>query len=411
MRQQKKSFWYKLAALFLLLALTVPVLCACGGGGEEETPTGTTIDTNTIAPTATPTPMSSGPVKIGAITSWSGAGAAFGLGIADPVIKLVEKQVKDMGGILGGREVTVVKYDNRASVAEATAGATKLFFDDKVSVLVFGGISGAEANAIATFADENEILFVSQGSVADFEKRKFSVIATFGAKQMAEGITNIVNKIMNARKIAILGSDITDSRNRVDNYKMLIEPTGAKVVYEQYAPIGTIDYTPYLTKIMYQNPDALILDMNATAEYLTVAKQIADVGGWGNIKVATIPGGDGAKKLAGAQGWYVLVAWATGLSHPGAVKFEQDYKAMYGNLPSATAAYPYNCLWTAIHAIELAGTDDPMKIGLAARSGSLEWETPMGLARYTVANGGYPGLIPTIAHIENNALVIVNIPE
>ena len=55
-----------------------------------------------------------------------------GLSYADPVIKLVEWQVKQQGGILGGRDVKIVRYDNRASVAEAVAGAQKLMIDDKV---------------------------------------------------------------------------------------------------------------------------------------------------------------------------------------------------------------------------------------------------------------------------------------
>jgi hypothetical protein len=46
--------------------------------------------------------------------------------LADPIIKLVEHQVKDMGGILGGRNIKIVKYDNRGSVAEAGAGAVQL---------------------------------------------------------------------------------------------------------------------------------------------------------------------------------------------------------------------------------------------------------------------------------------------
>ena len=102
MLHRQDSLRYKLAALFLLMALIVSVLFACGKEKEKTPPpsatpvvTITPTPTVTLGPTrtsiATPTPTSAGPVKIGAINSWSGPGAVSGIAIADPVIKLVEQ--------------------------------------------------------------------------------------------------------------------------------------------------------------------------------------------------------------------------------------------------------------------------------------------------------------------------------
>src|SRR4030042_4213236 len=75
----KSSYICKLAALFLALALVTLILFACGGGNEEpiSTPTATLVVTATPTPTTTPTttPSPSGPVKIGAIHSFSGPSA------------------------------------------------------------------------------------------------------------------------------------------------------------------------------------------------------------------------------------------------------------------------------------------------------------------------------------------------
>ncbi len=84
----KGNLWYKFIALALLLI--VPLLVACGGGGEEATPAFTTTPTFTVTSTATPTPTCtatptltpSGPIKIGAITSWSGTAAISGMHFA-----------------------------------------------------------------------------------------------------------------------------------------------------------------------------------------------------------------------------------------------------------------------------------------------------------------------------------------
>jgi len=408
-------------ALSLLLLIILP---ACGGGKEEKTPaltpTATPSPTLTLTPNATPTPVatttavptptSSGPVKIGAITSWSGSGAVTGIGLADPIIKLVEKQVKDMGGILGGREVEVIRYDNRASVAEATAGAEKLVDDDKVSTLVYGGISGAETQAVASAAEKLQILFACFGDATGLAELKFTVNSTVPEETWTNSFITLANKVLKAKTIAFLGTDFADNHHRVQIVKGQLKTMGVNTVYEQYTPIDTTDFTPYLTKIKYANPDVLILDQSSNEANLTVAKQIMELGGWGDTKVLTIPGGEAALRLPGADGWYILVLWLPGLPYPGAVKFEQDYQAMYGQLPSSNHVYFYNPLWTAIYAIELAGTDtDLVKIAQAARSGKLEWETPMGRAHFTP--DGLSGLTMSVAHVEGKKLVAVTMPE
>src|SRR4030042_3079600 len=102
-----------LVAFTVLSLLLLVILPGCGGGGEGKTSaptfesiatfvtTATPVTTNIQTPT--PTPINTGPVKAGAIAPWSGPMAMTGM-LADPIISLVEKQVKDMGGILGGRE-------------------------------------------------------------------------------------------------------------------------------------------------------------------------------------------------------------------------------------------------------------------------------------------------------------------
>jgi len=114
--------------------------------------------------------------------------------------------------------------------------------------------------------------------------------------------------------------------------------------------------------------------------------------------------------LPGTQGWYLWTIWIPGLDNPGSVKFVNDYQAMFGKQPIANEVYYYNCLWTAIYAIKLAGTDtDLVKIAQAARSGNLEWDTPMGHAHYMP--DGSTGLRPVVTQIVDGKLVLVNIPQ
>jgi len=189
-----------------------------------------------------------------------------------------------------------------------------------------------------------------------------------------------------------------------------LKAAGVKMTYEEYAPVGTVDFMPYLTKIKFDNPDALILELYTQEGFVTIARQIMELGGWGEIKVMSLPSGDGAVRFPGAQGWYMLLLWLPGLEYPGSVKFLNDFQGMFGTAPTPTHVYYYNCLWTAIHAIELAGTDtDLVKIAQAARSGKLEWETPMGRARFTTEGSAEMDLM--LGHVEEGKLVPVPVPE
>ncbi len=410
-----RKIWLVLIALGLVVLL-VP---ACGGGNDGDnvtlppattsTPGETATPTNTATPTATPTSVSSGPVKIGAIASWSGAMAVTG-GLADKVIGLVEKQVKDSGGILSGREVKVVRFDSAGSVAQASGGVQKLVYDDKVSAITMGGISGAEFNAVATAAEDAKVLFVAFGTVDNLEKYKFTVNGTVQRDAYINQLVDFTLKIVKPKTAAFLGAESTDSNARISGLRAGLEAAGVKTVYEQHFNATTVDFSPFLTKIKFENPDFLFLDSGQNEFYVNVAVQIKELGGFGNTKILGTPALEYAKNQASANGWYEFALWVPGVQYPEAIKFYDGYKAMYNSAPSSSQVYNYNCLIVAIAAIQLAGTDtDLVKIAEIARSGNLELDTPMGHAHYT--SDGQSGLGVVIAQVVNKQLTLVNIPQ
>ncbi len=398
-----RRFWWVLIVASLVFLL-VP---ACGGNGGDETPT--VNPTQTTKATATPTataPTSSSPVKIGAINSWSGPAALSGISIADPIIKLIEKQVKDEGGILNGREVKIVKYDNRASVAEAQAGVIKLYTDDKVSAISLGGVSGAEYSAVAMACEDIKILYSAMAQVEDLAKYKFTVNATVQAEVNRAVTIRFINEVLKPKKAAFFGTDDSSGHSNIAAMSDALKAAGAEIVYTDFCLIGTTDFTPYLTKMKYADPDVFYLYSGSNEVNLGVAKQMMELGGWGDIKVVATAAGEAAKNQAGGQGWYMFANWAPGIDYPGMTKFQNDYQAMHGKAPNSNQIYYYNSIWTAIYAIKLAGTDtDRVAIAQAARSGNLEWDTPMGHAKFQP--DGTSGLSLIIQQIVNKNPVYV----
>ena len=413
--------------VLVVVALVLVFLPACGGGGSNPTSIPTTAPVVTATPnvtvtgtpivtpnvTATPSPTTSGnPVKIGAITSWSGATAISGLTLADPIIKLVEWQVKQQGGILGGREVKVVRYDNRASVAEAAAGAQKLMVDDKVSALTLGGVSGAESAVISDFAEKNHILYVLFGA-QELPDTHYTLSASFSYEGLMGPMADLLIKVLHPKTAAYMCVDMADGHDRAEFMKSKLEPAGIKTVSEQYIPITNSDMSAYATQVRAKNPDFLWVDGQASEYFLNIMMAFKDQGGWSNMIVASNAGAEQAKAKDADQGVYITSLWSPSLPYPGSTKYVNDYEAMWNKMPSATQVYYYNCFWTAIEAIKLAGTDtDLEKIAYMAHfSGQLEWDAPMGRAHYTAESNGYPQLKSTITQVVNKELVAVPVPE
>ncbi len=396
--------WLVLCTVLSLLLLVF--LPACGGNGGDETPTvGPTV---TATPTTTPTttPTSSAPVKIGAINSWSGPAALSGVSMADPVIKLVEWQVKQEGGILGGREVKIVKYDNRASVAEAQAGVIKLYTDDKVSAITMGGVSGAEYSAVAQACEDIKILYSAMAHVEDLAKYTFTVNATVQSNVNRAVTIRFINEVLKPKTAAMFGTDDSSAHSNITAVSDALKAAGTEIVYTDFCPIATTDFSPYLSNIKFKNPDVLYLYSGSNEVNIGVAKQMMELGGWGNIKVVATAAGENAKNQPGAQGWYMFANWAPGIDYPGMTKFQNDFQTVNGKAPVSNQIYYYNSIWTAIYAIKLAGTDtDRVAIAKVARSGNLEWDTPMGHAKFQP--DGTSGLSLIIEQIVNKNTVYV----
>ena len=420
----KGSLWYKFIALALALVLIVPILAACGKEKEKTpvpTPTPTVTPVATPTPTATPavTPTSTpakGPVKIGAIIAWSGPMAMSGM-LVDQIIALVEEQVKNTGGILGGREVEFVRGDDRGATAESAAQAKKLALEDKVAILTLGGESAAQFTAVADVADQVEVPYVAMATIYGVVAKKYSA-CLWWHETMIGRIANFITGVVKPKTGAFLGYDAPDSHDTLNGVEGVVgvrdrlKAKGIDIVYEEYFSRDTMDFSAYLTKIKYLKPDLLVTYLNDTGQAVTINKQISELGGWDSVKYFSATESGSAKAaitMPSAVGTYVGVMWLPGSDEPGMKAFEDAYKQKYGRLPDPALTYFYNCFWTAIKAIELAGTDDPGKVAQALRSGNLEWDSAWGPLR--IASDGRGDITAMVAQVQEGGKLVKVWPQ
>jgi len=316
---------------------------------------------------------------------------------------VIQDQLKDMGGILGGRQVEFVKGDDGGSLAGDVSAAKKLTLQDKVDILCFGGFSGATFNAVADAAEELKIPYISPGDIFDGPNMKYN-ISIYTNTVITARVANFVMEYVKPKTVAWLAFEDQAMHYQLDGIPGRVEDVGARklwkeqgidIIYEQYFPVDTQDFSPYLTKIKYEKPDLAILECNSPAQQLTINKQIMELGGWGDIKVfnaASSSSSQRAVSMPAMLGNYISVEWMAGSDEPGMKAYEDAFKKVHGRSPSSDLAYYYNNFWTAIHAIELAGTTDHDKVAQAMRSGNLEWDSAWGPLRIAQDGNGTPTL-------------------
>jgi len=337
--------------------------------------------------------------------------------LVDQVIALVEDQIKNSGGILGGREVKFVRGDDRGNTADAVAQAKKQALEDKVTITTLGGESAAQFTAVADALEPLKVPYLAMSTIYGLASGKYQYCACLYTHEPAIArIANFLTEVIKPKTVAFLCYDAEDSRSFLNGAEGVagtrdrLKAQGIDITYEQYFPQDSMDFSQYLTKIKYLNPDVLVTILNSTGQAITIVKQIAELGGWGNMKYfnATETGANPAvTKISSAVGTYVSVLWLAGSDEPGMKAFEDAYVGKYGREPDPVLTYFYNCFWTAIKAIELAGSDDPLKVAQALRSGNLEWDSAWGPLRIPTDGRGVPTMMMVAEIQEGSKLVKV----
>jgi len=363
-----------------------------GGNDEDGPPASATQPTtntpvaetssSTTPPELSPAPNAEIPIKIGLLLCDFTGTTATGA-IMSAAAKLVEDQVEARGGILNGRLVKVERADGKGTVSDAVAGFRKLVHENNVSAVIGGGGTAAQTLANTEIAEELGVPYFNWGKAPDdLTNYPYNVRAIIlKTRLMAERAADFIINKLKSRKVAIL-VDNTEMHELADELTHLLEVDGTEVVMTEYIPLETKDFSPYLTRVKYEGADLIVSASANPGAYSAMFRQIADLGGWGNIKFLSLAATSMLSVgMPEAEGTYHLLTWVPGSSYPGNQEFERDFKARYGTSPNVAHFYTYMCLWTAIHAIELADSDAPQHVAQAARSGHLQWESPVGTYR------------------------------
>jgi len=338
-------------------------LAACGSDSGS----------NEDKPTANAGGNESATIKIGLNYELSGAVATYGQASVDGIVMAVD-EINANGGI-NGKQVELVRYDNKSEPAEATTLATKLMTQDNV-IAIIGPATSGSFKATIPVADKNKVPVVSGSATADDV-----TVDSSGVKEYAfrtcfndsfQGVTmaNFAANSLDAKTAFVFKDNSSDyAKGLAENFTATFTAGGGSIVAEEAYVAGDKDFNAVLTRAKGMDFDVLYLP-GYYEEAGLIIKAARDLG-----ITAPVLGADGFDSpdllnLGGAAALnevYFTNHYSSLDQDPKVVKFIEEFTAKYGEEPNAFHALGYDTAMFVADAIGRASdlTGEAVKAALA----------------------------------------------
>jgi urea transport system substrate-binding protein len=355
-------------AVLVATVAAVASLTACGAKTSDSDPsTAAGAAINTAGPT----------VKVGLLNSLSGTMAISEVTVRDS-LKLAIDEINTGGGVLG-KQIEPVSEDGASDWPTFAEKAQKLISQDQVAA-VFGCWTSASRKAVKPVFEKNKALLFYPVQYEGLEQSPY--IFYTGAttnQQIVPGLDYL--KAQGKTSLYLVGSDYVFPRTANKIIKAYAEANGMKVLGEDYAPLGSTEFSTIVNKVKASGASAVFNTLNGDSN-VAFFKEYKSAG----LTAATMPvvsvsiaeeevKSIGTQYLAGQ-----LTAWNYYQTTTGAANdtFVKAYKAKYGaDKPTSDpmeAAYTSVYLWKAM--VEKAGSFDVAKVKAAAEG--ITYDAPEG---------------------------------
>jgi len=310
-------------------------------------------------------------IKIGLLEPATGVYAALG-----------ENEVKGFqmaadvwnarGGIMG-RKIELVKEDDGSDPGIGAQKARKLINQDKVVALA-GSVSSAVSLSVSGAANAAGMLYIDSGGHTDDvtgKDCKWNTFRTCHSTWMETHATGYSLAKRFGKRFHLVTPDYAFGHSLETGYRDVLSRIGGTVTGSDLVPLGTTDFSPYLTKALAGKPDVLLV-LNAGADFVNCMKQIDSFGL--NKKVGV--GGPQAELEAvqslprearvGFFGfeWYYKSDRVLGKNKV-AHAFVADYTKRFNGPPSARGAFGYITMDRLAAAMNDAKSTDSVKVARA----------------------------------------------
>jgi branched-chain amino acid transport system substrate-binding protein len=311
-------------------------------------------------------------IRIGLLEPYTGVYAAQAVNETRGFEMAVEAWNK-RGGVMG-RKLELVKEDEQNDPGVAAQKARKLISQDKVQA-VAGSVSSGVSLSIAGVSNSLGVLFMDSGGHSDDVTGKschWNVFRTCHSTWMETHATGYALAKRFGKKWFLITPDYAFGHALETGFKDVLGHLGGSIVGNEYTPLGTTDFSSYLTKIDAAKPDVIMVLVQGD-DYTNCLKQMNQ---FGLLKKYAVAGPQVELEPLyalppEARGGYWGVEWyyksdkTLGAGNKAAHQFVADNIARYKQPPTARHAFGYITLDRLAQAMSDAKSTDSIKVARA----------------------------------------------
>ncbi|MDB5805218.1 MAG: branched-chain amino acid transporter substrate binding protein [Betaproteobacteria bacterium] len=207
--------------------------------------------------------LAADPIKIGFGHSLTGGNGPLGKASL-LTFQIWAEEVNARGGLLGGRKVELIYYDDQSNPSNVPGLYNKLIEVDKVDVLMSQGTIFT-APAMPVVMQNNRFLLASLSLAVNdqFKYNRYFQTMPYGSDGKAaisKGYFEVAAKLNpKPRTIAFIGADIEFARNALDGARAGAKKAGLTIVYDQSYPASTVDFSSIMRAIQSKKPDLVFV--------------------------------------------------------------------------------------------------------------------------------------------------------
>lgn len=293
---------------------------------------------------------------IGGVVPLSGAYALLGTSMQKAVDLAVEQRGKTLS-----KPLRVLWEDSETKPQTSVQKANKLLAGG-VSMLFGDGASG-QTMAIMPVADQRKVPLLVTTSAADAITGASRNRYTFRTASQSFVETRIAAEFVKKaglKSIYVVAVDQPVGRDTWTTMKTVLAPLGVKVAGEDFAAIGSQDYSVILDKVAKSGADGLFI-VTTGADTITLLKQAGQVKLGNKVKIfGTGFLDDDAAMAVGADVVGVKTVARYHFSYDNAAnkKFVEAYRKKYNEWPNAYAGHAYDGINWFLDVVEKTGSWD-----------------------------------------------------
>jgi branched-chain amino acid transport system substrate-binding protein len=321
------------------------------------------------------------PLRLGILNSFNGPIAVA----AESNVVGMEVYLDRINWTIAGRKVELIKEDDQFNPQIGLQKARKFVDSDHVDMIV-GPQASNVAVALLNFVKQSKTFLVISGAGTDsitWERVPYMFRTSLSGWQLVHTIGEWIYDNL-AKEVVLAAADYVAGHDINEVFKHAFEPKGGKVLKEIYTPLGTTDFSPYLTVIRSINPPAVYDFLPGGSDSTRFVQQYAESGIKSRL---TCFGGMVDETTIGAIGKAALGVISSSiytdtLDNPQNKQFVAEYRAKKKEYPNLFSDYGFVVAQVIDETLKATDGNTSDKDKLAEAMVKVSFDAPRGPFRF-----------------------------